>query len=192
MRLRSGDLASCEERPPTEYLASAVLGQGGSGRSSDLYFSRSSAADPPKLPSDGILRQAKNQGRLLAEVAAQQSLMERHLWRVHPITAASAFGRIHIYLFGSVTPSTRKMRGTRAIDEPWGSIKAVVAHLGVGKDTIYPCIDTQGLPAQQVGGLFRFGHSQVDEWIQESIEDKPTHRSSSTAAKNARIDQENG
>ena len=77
-------------------------------------------------------------------------------------------------------------------DKRWGDITTVAAYLGVGKDTIYRRIDTQGLPAQRVGGLLRFRLSQVDEWIQESIDDKPTRRSSSTAAKNARSDQESG
>lgn len=78
-----------------------------------------------------------------------------------------------------------------ATEEPWVGITAVAAHLGVGKDTIYRWIDTQGLPAHRVGGLFRFRLSQVDEWVQKSGAHEPKRRSSGIAAKNSRNDQEN-
>ena len=78
-----------------------------------------------------------------------------------------------------------------ATEEPWVGIAAVAAHLGVGKDTIYRWIDTQGLPAHRVGGLFRFRLSQVDEWVQQRGTDEPKRRSSGNAAKNTRSDQEN-
>jgi excisionase family DNA binding protein len=79
-----------------------------------------------------------------------------------------------------------------ATEEPWVGIAAVATHLGVGKDTIYRWIDTQGLSAHRVGGLFRFRLSQVDEWIQKSGANEPKRRSSGIAIKNTRRDRQNG
>jgi excisionase family DNA binding protein len=49
--------------------------------------------------------------------------------------------------------------------EPWASVDAVAAHLGVAKDSVYRWIDGKGLPAHKIGKLWKFKLSDVDEWV---------------------------
>ena len=79
-----------------------------------------------------------------------------------------------------------------ATEEPWVGIATVAAHLGVGKDTIYRWIDTQGLPAHRVVGLFRFRLSQVDEWVQSGGSNTPVSRTSSRPDGGGRDEPRNG
>jgi len=37
--------------------------------------------------------------------------------------------------------------------EPWVSVDAVAAHVGIAKDSVYRWIDAKGLPAHRVGKL---------------------------------------
>ena len=50
--------------------------------------------------------------------------------------------------------------------ERWVGIDDVATHLGVGKDSIYRCVESCGLPARKVGRLLRFKLSQVDAWVE--------------------------
>jgi excisionase family DNA binding protein len=49
--------------------------------------------------------------------------------------------------------------------EPWVSVDAVAAHIGVAKDSVYRWIDAKGLPAHRVGKLWKFKLSEVDGWV---------------------------
>jgi excisionase family DNA binding protein len=49
--------------------------------------------------------------------------------------------------------------------EPWASVEAVTAHLGVVRDTVYRWIETKGLPAHRIGRLWKFKLSEVDAWV---------------------------
>jgi len=49
--------------------------------------------------------------------------------------------------------------------EPWVSVDAVAAHVGVAKDSVYRWIDAKGLPAHRVGKLWKFKLSEVDDWV---------------------------
>ena len=49
--------------------------------------------------------------------------------------------------------------------EPWVSVEAVAKHLGVAKDSIYRWIETNGLPANKIGRLWKFKLTEVDEWV---------------------------
>lgn len=49
--------------------------------------------------------------------------------------------------------------------EPWVSVDAVAAHIGVAKDSVYRWIDAKGLPAHRVGKLWKFKLSEVDDWV---------------------------
>jgi len=55
--------------------------------------------------------------------------------------------------------------GSRPTTEPWVSVEAVAAHVGVAKDSVYRWIDARGLPAHRVGKLWKFKLSEVDEWV---------------------------
>jgi excisionase family DNA binding protein len=49
--------------------------------------------------------------------------------------------------------------------EPWVSIDAVAAHVGVRKNSIYRWIERRGLPATKVGKLWKLKLSEVDAWM---------------------------
>lgn len=48
--------------------------------------------------------------------------------------------------------------------EPWVTAEQVAQQLGILKDTVYRWRESKGLPANKVGGLWKFQLSQVDEW----------------------------
>ena len=50
--------------------------------------------------------------------------------------------------------------------EHWVGVGDVTAHLGGGKDSIYRWVESRGLPVRSVGRLLRFGHSQIDVWVE--------------------------
>jgi len=50
--------------------------------------------------------------------------------------------------------------------EPWVSLEEIAQHLAVSQDTVHRWIRNRGLPAHQVGRIWRFKVSQVDEWVQ--------------------------
>lgn len=50
--------------------------------------------------------------------------------------------------------------------EPWVTAEQVAHHLGVVKDTVYRWREKKGLPAHQIGRLWKFKLSEVDEWVQ--------------------------
>src|SRR5262245_28651661 len=49
--------------------------------------------------------------------------------------------------------------------EPWVSIDAVAAHLGVRRDSIYRWIERRGLPATKIGKLWKLKLTEVDAWM---------------------------
>lgn len=51
------------------------------------------------------------------------------------------------------------------ISEPWVTAEQVAHHLGVVKDTVYRWREKKGLPAHQIGRLWKFKLSEVDEWV---------------------------
>jgi excisionase family DNA binding protein len=53
------------------------------------------------------------------------------------------------------------------IQEPerWYSLKEIMEHLGVSRETILIWISKRGMPASKVGRLWKFKKTEVDEWI---------------------------
>lgn len=49
--------------------------------------------------------------------------------------------------------------------ERWYSLKEIMEHLGVSRDTIMKWIDTKNMPATKVGRLWKFKVSEVDAWM---------------------------
>ena len=49
--------------------------------------------------------------------------------------------------------------------ERWSSLKEVMEHLGVSRDTIMKWIDQKNMPASKIGRLWKFKISEVDAWI---------------------------
>ncbi len=49
--------------------------------------------------------------------------------------------------------------------EPWVSLEEIAQHLAVSQDTVHRWIRKRGLPAHQVGRIWRFKISEVDEWV---------------------------
>ena len=49
--------------------------------------------------------------------------------------------------------------------EPWVSLEEIAQHLAVSQDTVHRWIRNRGLPAHQVGRIWRFQVTEVDEWV---------------------------
>jgi excisionase family DNA binding protein len=64
-----------------------------------------------------------------------------------------------------------------AADERWVGVAQVATHRGVGTDSVYRWIETEGLPAHRVGRLLRLKLSEVDAWVKEGAgEGNPASR----------------
>ena len=64
------------------------------------------------------------------------------------------------------------------MSEPWLSAEDIAAHLGVTKDTVYAWIADKAMPAPQVGRLWKFQTSEVDEWVRRggaATSDEPSN-----------------
>ncbi len=59
--------------------------------------------------------------------------------------------------------------------EPWIFLEEAAGHLGVSTDTVHRWIRNRGMPAHQVGRLWKFKASEVDNWVRagESREEPP-------------------
>jgi excisionase family DNA binding protein len=73
---------------------------------------------------------------------------------------------------GSVTVGTSQLleetrRDQMTQSEPWVSLEEISQHLGVSQDTIHRWIRKRNLPAHQIGRLWKFKVSEVDEWVRK-------------------------
>ena len=49
--------------------------------------------------------------------------------------------------------------------ERWYSLKEIMEHLGVSRDTVLSWIANKNMPASKMGKLWKFKISEVDEWV---------------------------
>jgi excisionase family DNA binding protein len=54
--------------------------------------------------------------------------------------------------------------GRFTVPESWLSVDDIAAHLGVTKDTVYTWITEKAMLAHEVGQLWKFQASEVDDW----------------------------
>ena len=69
-------------------------------------------------------------------------------------------------LIASARMSSQRQR-VPPVDEPWASVDAVAAHIGVAKDSVYRWIDAKHMPAHKIGKLWKFKLSEVDRWVRD-------------------------
>lgn len=50
--------------------------------------------------------------------------------------------------------------------ERWLSVDEIAAHMGVNLDPVCKCIERRRFPAHNMGRLWKFKASEVDEWVQ--------------------------
>lgn len=48
--------------------------------------------------------------------------------------------------------------------EHWCSMKEIMVHLGVSRDTVLAWIENKNMPATKMGRLWKFKISEVDAW----------------------------
>ena len=51
------------------------------------------------------------------------------------------------------------------VEDRWISVDEIRRYLGVSDDTVYRWIDKHVMPAHQMGRLWKFKRSEVDEWV---------------------------
>lgn len=51
--------------------------------------------------------------------------------------------------------------------EPWVSLEDIAKHLDVSKDTVHRWIRNRAMPAHQIGKLWKFKVSEVDDWVRD-------------------------
>jgi len=49
--------------------------------------------------------------------------------------------------------------------QTWMSVDVVANHMGIARDTVYRWIYYGGFPAHQIGRLWEFKLSDIDDWV---------------------------
>jgi excisionase family DNA binding protein len=61
-----------------------------------------------------------------------------------------------------------RRRGQMTQSEPWVSLEEISQHLGVSQDTVHRWIRNRNMPAHQIGRLWKFKATEVDQWVRQA------------------------
>ncbi|WP_217648547.1 transcriptional regulator [Halomonas sp. QHL1] len=50
------------------------------------------------------------------------------------------------------------------------------SNVGVTNESVYPLRERKGQPAQNIGPLWKFQFSEVDEWVRAEVADDDDHK----------------
>jgi len=65
--------------------------------------------------------------------------------------------------------------------EPWITLEDIALHLSVSQDTVHRWIRNRNMPAHQIGRLWKFKVSEVDDWVRSGgLASKPKDTAKNT------------
>lgn len=56
--------------------------------------------------------------------------------------------------------------------EPWITLEDIALHLSVSQDTVHRWIRNRNMPSHQIGRLWKFKASEVDDWVRRGGTDE--------------------
>jgi excisionase family DNA binding protein len=99
-----------------------------------------------------------------AQLPASSGCRKPRFFRL--LTAGLPFPHVSA-MVGTSQRFEERRRDQMTKSEPWVSLEEISQHLGVSQDTVHRWIRNRKMPAHQIGRLWKFKVSEVDEWVRQ-------------------------